>query len=186
MDHESIGPIPFTGTVPSETLATQALTQFIAVAEAAFDANPNVAHDCIMRCIALLQSRVSSSAPLAARTGGLAHWQANRVSAYISANLQARIRAHDLAATLQLSVGHFSRAFRQTFGQAPKSYVTSRRVLRAQELLIRSREPLAQVALQCGLSDQSHFTRVFRRVVGVTPGAWRRQHGMLLSLQDAG
>jgi AraC-like DNA-binding protein len=59
--------------------------------------------------------------------------------------------------------------------------VTSRRGIRAQELLIRSREPLAQIALRCGLSDQSHFTRVFRRLVGVTPGAWRRQHATLLS-----
>jgi AraC-like DNA-binding protein len=182
MDHESIGTIPFTVTVPDQTLATQALTQFIAVAGAALDANRDVAHDCIMRAIALLQSMVGSPpAPSAACTGGLALWQANRVRAYISANLHARIRAHDLAAMLQLSAGHFSRAFRRTFGQAPKSYITSRRVLRAQELLIRSGEPLAQVALQCGLSDQSHFTRVFRRVVGVTPGAWRRQHGTLLS-----
>jgi AraC-like DNA-binding protein len=181
MDQEPVGAISFKVAVPGETLAAQALTQFIAVAGAALDANPNVAHDCIMRCIALLQSSVSSPAPSAARTGGLALWQANRVSGYISANLHAHIRAHDLAAILQLSVGHFSRAFRQTFGQAPKSYVTSRRVLRAQELLIRSHEPLAQVALRCGLSDQSHFTRVFRRLVGVTPGAWRRQHGTLLS-----
>jgi AraC-like DNA-binding protein len=176
-----MGAIPFTVTVPGETLGAQALTQLIAVAGAALDANPNVAHDCILRAIALLKSQVCSPAPSAARTGGLALWQANRVRAYISANLQARIRAHDLAAMVQLSVGHFSRAFHQTFGQAPKSYITSRRVLRAQELLIRSREPLAQVALRCGLSDQSHFTRVFRRVVGVTPGAWRRQHATLLS-----
>jgi AraC-like DNA-binding protein len=181
MDHESIEAIPLTVTVSSETPAAQALTQFIAVAGAALDANPNVAHECILRAIALLQSRVGSPTPPAARTGGLALWQAKRVSAYISANLQSRIRAHDLAAMLQLSVGHFSRAFHQTFGQAPKSYVTSRRVLRAQELLICSREPLAQVALRCGLSDQSHFTRVFRRLVGVTPGAWRRRHATLLS-----
>jgi len=181
MNNASMGASPFLATVPNETVATQALAQFIAAAGTALDTNPKIAHDCIMRAIALLQSSVSSPAPSAARTGGLAMWQARRVSTYISANLHARICLDDLAAILHLSAGHFCRAFRQTFGQTPMSYVTNRRIHRAQELLLRSREPLAEVALQCGLNDQPHFTKVFRRSVGVPPGAWRRRHVTPLS-----
>jgi AraC-like DNA-binding protein len=44
----------------------------------------------------------------------------------------------------------------------------------AQSLMLTSREPLCEIALRCGLYDQPHFTRVFRRIVGETPNAWRR------------
>jgi AraC family transcriptional regulator len=157
--------------------ATRALSQFIAIAGAALEMNPNIALDCILRATSLLQSKVNGpTVGAGVRRGGLAPWQARRVSSHISANISARIRVQDLAGLLQLSTGHFCRAFRETFGEPPMSYIMSRRIHRAQELLIRSRESLAQVALECGLSDQSHFTRVFRRIAGMTPSAWRRQH----------
>lgn len=169
-------------TLPSlvDNIGSHALTQFITVAGAALDANPNVARDCILRAIALLKSRVNSAdismQSRGAPSGGLALWQSRRVSTYISANLTRTIRLRDLAALLQLSRGHFSRAFRETFGQAPMSYVMNRRIHRAQALLMSSLQPLAEIALECGMTDQSHFTRVFRRLVGMTPGAWRRQN----------
>ena len=69
----------------------------------------------------------------------------------------------------------FFRAFRQTFGETPLAYIMERRIRRAQDLMLTSRVPLSQVALECGMCDQAHFCRVFRRIVGINPNAWRRQ-----------
>jgi AraC family transcriptional regulator len=107
--------------------------------------------------------------------GGLAAWQVKRVTAFVEANIGKNIRVGDLAGIVQLSTGHFSRAFKESFGETPIGYVTRQRMRHAQAIMLRSREPLATIALDCGMCDQSHFTRVFRRIVGVNPAAWRRQ-----------
>jgi len=106
--------------------------------------------------------------------GGLAAWQKRRLTSYIDAHLTGRIRIEDLAELLSLSESHFSRAFRCAFGTSAHEYLTRRRIEVAQSLMLTTREPLCAIALRCGLSDQSHFTRVFRRIVGETPYAWRR------------
>src|SRR5215510_10333934 len=82
----------------------------------------------------------------------------------------------DLAPLARLSAGHFSRSFTRSFGIAPFAYVAGRRLARAQELMLTTDEPLSQIALACGLCDQSHLTRLFRRHVGTSPNAWRRSH----------
>lgn len=89
--------------------------------------------------------------------------------------LDSTIRAGDLAGVVRLSTSHFFRAFRETFGESPLAYVMKRRMLRAQELMLTSQATLSQVALECGMCDQAHFSRTFRRIVGTNPMAWRRQ-----------
>src|SRR6516162_7195412 len=106
--------------------------------------------------------------------GGLASWQARRVVAHIDANLTRRIFLGDLARLAGLSNGHFCRAFKQTFGVSAHVYLMRRRIEFAQGAMLKTQLPLSEIALTCGLSDQSHFTRAFRRVVGETPNAWRR------------
>lgn len=106
--------------------------------------------------------------------GGLAPWQVRKVISYIETNLDKSIRSADLAALLELSACHFSRAFRNSFGDSPLEYVIRRRVERAQGLMLSTDAPLSQIALDCGLADQAHFSRLFRRIVGETPSAWRR------------
>ena len=107
--------------------------------------------------------------------GGLASWQAKRVVAYIESNIGLSLRVADLAGIVQLSISYFSHAFRKSFGQSPRAYVEVQRMRHAQVIMLNTREPLSQVALACGMSDQAHFTRVFRRIVGITPSVWRRQ-----------
>jgi AraC family transcriptional regulator len=137
----------------------------------------------IAHAVALLQGKPSSMAS-ATRTGcmgerhlgrgGLATWQALRLVAHVDANLAKRIRVEELAAVLHLSVGHFCRAFKCTFGVSPRGYVAHRRIEFAQGLMLTTRDTLSAIAFSCGASDQSHFTRLFRRVVGETPYSWRR------------
>ena len=137
----------------------------------------------IARAIALLRGEPSTIPanlrPLKGGTreivrGGLAAWQKRRLTAYIDAHLTGRIRIEELAQLLNLSESHFSRVFRCTFGTSAHEYLTRRRIEVAQSLMLTTPEPLCAIALRCGLSDQSHFTRVFRRIVGETPYAWRR------------
>jgi AraC family transcriptional regulator len=111
------------------------------------------------------------------RCGGLAAWQVNRVRAYIEANLETPLKALDLATTTRLSVSHFSRAFRISFGQSPHAYVMIRRAERAKRLMLLDDPiPLAEIALRCGLSDQAHLSRLFRKIVGDSPATWRRRY----------
>jgi transcriptional regulator GlxA family with amidase domain len=106
--------------------------------------------------------------------GGLAPWQIRKVAAHIEANLDMPIRSSELAAIARLSPCHFSRVFRDSFGCSPLEYVTRRRVEHAQGLMLSTDAPLCQIALDCGMADQAHFSRLFRRHVGETPRSWRR------------
>ena len=80
----------------------------------------------------------------------------------------------DVARVARLSLSHLFRVFHESFGEPPLAYVARQRILRAQTLMLSSRAPLSQIALGCGMYDQTHFTRLFRRIVGVNPSAWRR------------
>jgi AraC family transcriptional regulator len=106
--------------------------------------------------------------------GGLAAWQMRRLTEHVDANIGRRISISELAALLHLSPSHFHRAFKSAFGVAPHRYLARRRVEVAQGLMLTTHNTLSEIALQCGLADQSHLSRWFRRVVGETPHAWRR------------
>lgn len=109
-----------------------------------------------------------------ARRGGLAPWQERRAKELLSANLGGEIPLDRLASQCGLSPRHFARAFRQSIGVPPHRWLLQRRVERAREMLRSQARSLAEVALACGFADQSHFTRVFNAMVGVSPGLWRR------------
>jgi AraC-like DNA-binding protein len=106
--------------------------------------------------------------------GGLAAWQVRRAKEILSANLDGSIPLKEVARECRLSVSHFSRAFRRTMGAAPHSWLLTHRIEVAKEKLRDRRLSLLDVALACGFADQSHLTRVFTRIVGMSPGAWRR------------
>ncbi|MFB9949113.1 helix-turn-helix transcriptional regulator [Rhizobium puerariae] len=117
---------------------------------------------------------LAAEQPAPADAGGLAPWQVKRVEGYIRSNIDGSVRTEDLAAASRLSVSHFSKAFKQSFGISPYAYVLNKRIARAKELLLSSDESLAQIALACGMSDQAHFSRLFRNLTGETPSRWRR------------
>ena len=155
------------------------LASLLATATVALDTDRRAAKSCIQRAAALLGIDLSPGEDGAAERsclqGGLASWQAKRLRSYIEDKLDSSIRATDLAGVVQLSKSHFFRAFRKTFGESPLAYIMTRRIRRAQELMLTSPLPLSQVALECGMCDQAHFSRAFRRIVGTNPNTWRRQ-----------
>jgi AraC family transcriptional regulator len=139
------------------------------------------ARACIDRAAALLRGGRDHWAggvdrmPARPARGGLAAWQSRRIKAHIEASLSSTIRLTDLAGVTRLSRSHLSRAFKKSFGETPSSYIARRRIEQAQDMMIATNEPLSQIALECGLTDQAHFSRLFRRIVGTSPSLWRRQ-----------
>ena len=106
--------------------------------------------------------------------GGLAPWQERRSKEILAANLAGNIPLAEVAKTCGLSVSHFSQAFRKSTGLAPHAWLQQARVEKAMTLLSTSAQTLSEIALACGFVDQSHFTRVFVKRVGWTPGSWRK------------
>ena len=98
-----------------------------------------------------------------------------RVLAYLRRNSANRITLEDAAAQAHLSPSYFSRLFRQQTGRTFSDYVSRLRVEHAKLLLCAPEADMAQIATQAGFYDQSHFTRTFKVVTGVTPGAFRRR-----------
>ena len=156
-----------------------ALASLLTSATVALDTDRRAAKSCIQRAAALLGIDLNSggdgTAGHSCLQGGLAPWQAKHIRSFIEGKLDSSIRATDLAGVVRLSTSHFFRAFRRTFGESPLAYIMQRRIRRAQILMLTSRLPLSQVALECGMCDQAHLCRVFRRIVGINPNAWRRQ-----------
>jgi AraC family transcriptional regulator len=122
--------------------------------------------------------RAYGSVPIGGRNarGGLAAWQLQRARDLINVNLAYDLSITEIAHECGLSSGYFARAFRRSTGLAPYQWLTKMRIERAKELLKDPRCELADIALLCGFVDQSHFTRVFSKSEGYSPGRWRRLH----------
>jgi AraC family transcriptional regulator len=173
----SLRPIP---PLHSVAAASARIGNLVRRAMTFFDTNREAAWCCLRDASTLLGSETEESdinAPAmhcAFRTGGLAVWQAKRTVAYIEANLGSKLAIRDMADLVALSKCHFSRAFKQTVGSSPMAYVAVRRIERAKLMMTSTGQRLTDIALACGFADQSHLNRYFRRVVGVSPGLWRR------------
>ncbi|WP_180899141.1 helix-turn-helix domain-containing protein [Martelella soudanensis] len=106
--------------------------------------------------------------------GGLAPWQISKVRCYIDENIDGSISLCELAGEVDLSVSYFSAAFKVSFGLSPHAFVIAQRVEKAKRRIALTDTPLCEIALDCGLADQAHLSRVFRRHTGFTPSGWRR------------
>jgi AraC family transcriptional regulator len=168
--------MPTTSVTSNEFFA--ALTDWLTEARCAIKHDPRTANQYWAQFEALLLRNGSfagidnqAEVPLS----GLAPWQRARIATYVEANLTERLSTVQLAALVRLSTSHFCRAFKADLGCSPHQYVIRRRIVRSKTLMLETEVSLAQIALECGLADQAHLSRLFRRRVGMSPSAWRRR-----------
>ncbi|WP_158262561.1 MULTISPECIES: helix-turn-helix domain-containing protein [Pirellulaceae] len=99
-----------------------------------------------------------------------------RVTEILNDRFNQSISLDELANAAGVSSFYFSRLFKHAIGHPPYFYLTKIRIERSQELMRSVPDlPLASVASTCGFSDQAHFSRHFKKIVGVPPGRWRSE-----------
>ena len=125
-----------------------------------------------------------TTSPRAASMAGLRPRAVRRAIEYIHANLADSVHLEDIAGAVGLSVFHFSRTFRDTTGLAPHRYLTGARIERVKALLLESGLSLAAIAEEAGFSDQSHMSKVFRRLAGTTPKHFRDSRGIKFAVSS--
>ncbi|WP_165982214.1 helix-turn-helix domain-containing protein [Dankookia rubra] len=106
----------------------------------------------------------------------LPKWRLRRVQDYLESNLSEAVTLIDLAQVAGLSRSYFAAQFRATTGYRPHDYVVAHRIDRAKAMLAEDHTPLVEIALAVGFQTQAHFSTVFKRCTGTTPGRWRLAH----------
>ena len=159
-------------------LVATSVAKLLETARREFERDQEAARASLATASHLLQAEIERcSAANASTSGGLAAWQIIRVRAYIDSNLHRTIHIRDLSAVARRSPAHFSRKFKLAVGEPPHAYVVARRLERACHLMMSSAEPLSEIALSVGFSDQAHLCRLFRQAFGQSPANWRRERG---------
>jgi AraC family transcriptional regulator len=110
--------------------------------------------------------------------GGLTGHQLRRIKEFVDVHVSKEIGISELAGLIGLSPFHFIRAFKHSVGLSPYQYVLSERISAAKEMLSERDLSIADVALAVGFSGASQLNRVFRKLIGVTPTAFRRENGL--------
>ena len=125
-----------------------------------------------------LESAAGNAQPpaLQSRCAGIRPEVLDRVLQLIDQRFHEPLRVEDLGRHACLSPFHFARMFKVSVGQAPHAYLTTKRMQHARDLLGGSTVPIAEVARRVGFRTQAHFSGVFRKQVGMTPGQYRREH----------
>jgi AraC family transcriptional regulator len=126
-------------------------------------------HFVMMLCGHLITTYGSVSPARTFYQGGLAAWQKRRVLDLLGQHLDGDLRLFKLAEECGLSVSHFARSFKKSFGTTVHRYLILKRVEKAKELLTDSVMPLSMIALQSGFSDQAAFSRTFGAIIGTSP-----------------
>ena len=121
------------------------------------------------------EQQPTGSAPTGSRfRGGLSGGALRRVRAYIDDHIGERISLAALARQAGSSRFHFARQFRLSTGVSPMEYLRRVRIERSKRILQTQETSIAEIAAILGFADQSHFTRIFGRLVGVSPGSFAR------------
>jgi len=136
-------------------------------------------HFRLLFCAHVMQRYAGSLGAIRTYRGGLAPWQKRRAAELLRENLDGQIGLANLAHECGLSISHFTRSFRRSFGISAHRYLVLQRIEKAKLLLSNSAFALSDVALQAGFSDQAAFNRTFNAVVGIPPGQWRRRANKL-------
>jgi AraC family transcriptional regulator len=122
----------------------------------------------------LIRLERTASTAAGSLRGGLPMWQQKRVVEFIEAHLAEDVSLAALAELTDLSLYHFARAFRQSFGAPPHRYHMARRMDYARALLQKPALSVTEIGVEAGFRETSSFTRAFRKFTGLTPSEYRR------------
>lgn len=124
--------------------------------------------------------RLEGATPLPGRAIGaptsLAPWQLRKILTVLESDLRRDFSVDELAKLLNLSAGHFSRAFRASTQLSPHQWIIRHRIETAMDMLRQTDLLIGDIATSCGFSEQGHFTRKFKQITGQSPAAWRRNN----------
>ncbi|MGB3789971.1 MAG: AraC family transcriptional regulator [Phormidesmis sp.] len=123
----------------------------------------------------LVHNYAVSKPSLKFKVKGLSQSQLEQVIDYMRANLAQDLSILDLATLTGMSESHFSRSFKQSVGITPYRYLIQQRVEQAQQLLKQQSILISDIALGCGFANQTHLTKVFRQMTGMTPKAYQKR-----------
>jgi AraC family transcriptional regulator len=125
---------------------------------------------------ARLATNYAVSRPWAAfKANALPQAQLKQVIDYMKANLTQDLSILDLAKLASMSESHFSRSFKQSVGISPYQYLIQQRVERAKELLEKRSLSISTIALDCGFANQTHLSKVFHQMTGMTPKTYQKR-----------
>jgi AraC family transcriptional regulator len=130
---------------------------------------------CTKLCMTLVQNYSVERIQFADYKGGLTRKQLGRLMDYIDSSLADNLDIDTLTQVAGLSRYHLGKMFKQSTGVTLHQHVTWRRIRRAQHLLRERRYSLPDIAADTGFANQSHFSTVFARTMGVTPSNYRLQ-----------
>ncbi|RZT39177.1 helix-turn-helix protein [Cupriavidus agavae] len=136
-------------------------------------ATPFIDHACQTVITYLVRAQLQSQAT--DRHAGLQTWRLRKVLDFIGENVAETVSLQAMADQAGLSRMHFAAQFLLATGMTPHTYLTEARLDIARRLLTEGRLALADVAMRTGFHSQAHFTNVFRKSTGTTPGRWRAQ-----------
>jgi len=121
----------------------------------------------------LLHKYCVKPAKISTYTGGLPKYKLQQVLDYINAHLDQDIKLTTLSELVGMSQWYFAQMFKQSMAIAPYQYVLQQRIAKAKQLLNYQQAKIIDVALTCGFANQSHFTKHFHKLTGMTPKAYR-------------
>lgn len=125
-------------------------------------------------CAHLLQDYSDAALRNGMSESALSLWQEKAAKDLMLENLAEDLPLSAIAEATGLSTGHFAQEFKKATGSTPHQWLTLQRVEQAKDLLRQDGFSLKDIAGHCGFTDQSHFTKVFSRLTGMTPAVWRK------------
>lgn len=136
--------------------------------------------------VLILRRRYDLNTGQPGRRRTLSATELGRVSEHLETHLADTGGLDGLATLVDMDPFAFTRAFKETTGQAPHQYLIDRRIARVKQMLLESDDDLSEIAYATGFSSQSHMTATFKRRVGIAPGKWRAATRSRASTQDLG
>lgn len=137
--------------------------------------NLYIDHLKVALAIHMLRWYCTSTPKITNYSNGLSRQKLQKVIEYINARLAEKIQLTALAKVVDISQYYFCSLFKQSMGISPYQYIIGQRIERAKQLLKQKELSIVDVALKCGFSSQTHFSKQFRKRVGITPFAYRKR-----------